>query len=76
MVFKIFNLNLTFWYFKLWLPLKNWSWSPGPQLDTIRYKSSVFESYCITIYIINVLISIVEDTQVQGPETPGVTEVS
>ena len=33
------NLNLTFWYFKLWLPLKNWSWPPGPQFETIRYIS-------------------------------------
>ena len=27
------NLNLMFWYFKLWLPQNNWSW---PQLETIR----------------------------------------
>ena len=30
-------MNLTFWYFKLWLPLKNRSWSPGPEFETIRH---------------------------------------
>ena len=31
------NLNLTFWYFKLWLPLKNRFWPLGQQFETIRY---------------------------------------